>query len=95
MAFEDQSTSHNQRGELPFNIVYALLLAEGFALVFGGLMALTPTFSGTTSGLATHFFDNPTFVHEFIVCYLAANILMAPLLAGLIIWAQHHRTEEQ
>jgi len=60
----------------------AFLGIQFMALLIGLAMPITPLKTGGRANMASYFFENPGYVHEALVWYLATNLLIA--LIGVI-----------
>jgi hypothetical protein len=70
----------------PFTVWHGLFLAEVLAVVIALAMTITPSKTGSDTGVAGHFFDDPTFVQELFVNLVISNVMMVLVAAGIALW---------
>ncbi len=60
------------------------LLVESAALAIALLMPVTPSKTGSETGLADYLVENPTYLEEALVYFALTNILLGVL--GVVLW---------
>lgn len=66
----------------------AFLGIQFIALLIGLAMPITPLKTGGRADMARYFFENPGYVHEALVWYLATNLLIALIAVIAVIWVR-------
>jgi len=69
-----------------FTFWHGLFLAEFIAILVGLATTIVPSKTSSDSGVAGYFFEEPTFMQEFLVNFLFFNIILILLAAGLTFW---------
>ena len=77
-----------KNGPESFTIWHGLLFAEFFALLVALATTIVPTKTGSKYGIAGHFFEEPTFLQEFIVNLVGVNLMLVLLGIGIAIWVK-------
>ncbi len=63
----------------------AFLGIQAMALMIGLAMPITPLKTGGRADMARYFFENPGYLHEALVWYLATNLLIALIMVIAVI----------
>ena len=71
-----------------FTIWHGLLLGEFFALLVALATTITPTKTGSKYGISGHFFEEPTFLQEFMVNLVGVNLMLLLLGIGIAVWVK-------
>lgn len=72
----------------PLTVWRGLLLVEFTALLIALASTVVPTKTGSKTGISGFFFENPTFVQEFLINLVGVHLMMGVLALGLFLWVR-------
>jgi hypothetical protein len=72
----------------------AFLGIQFLALMIGLAMPITPLKTGGRADMARYFFENPGYLHEALVWYLATNLLIVLIAAIAVIQVRRSKRRE-
>jgi hypothetical protein len=69
------------------------LFIEAAVLIVALLMPITPSKTGSDSGMAGYFFEAPTYVHEVLVGFVLTNALLLVIGVAVFVWVRRDRSD--
>ena len=69
-----------------FTVWRGLFLGEFCALLIALATTVLPTKTGSKYGIAGHFFEEPTFLQEFVVNFVGVHAVFILLAVVVVIW---------
>ncbi len=90
---DEAHSSSEEKGDRSLTALHGFLAIEFISLLIGLAMPITPSKTGSTTGLADWLIVDPSYLQEVVVYFVLTNLLFVVLGAIAWLWSRFGSSE--